>query len=171
MFGLTSLGTVHTAISIVAVVAAIVSLVRFGEIRASHTLGKTYVWATVLTCLTGFGIFQHGGFGKPHALGIITLVVLAVAALAGRRKLGGLSRYIEAVAYSTTVFFHTIPGLTETFTRVPVGAPLFSGPDDPSLQKAVGVCFVLLVIGCVLQVRKLRAGKQSGTLPLGGSVR
>ena len=171
MFGLTSLGTIHTAISIVAVVAAIMSLVRFGEIRAAHTVGKTFIWATVLTCLTGFGIFQHGGFGKPHVLGIITLVVLAVAALAGRRKLGGLSHYIETIAYSTTVFFHTIPGLTETFTRVPVGAPLFSGPDDPSLQKAVGVCFVLLVIGCVLQVRKLRAGTQTGTLPLGGSVR
>ena len=48
-----------------------------------------------------------------------------------------------------------IPGLTETFTRLPQGAPWFSGPDDPSLQKAVGVCFVLLVIGCVLQLRGL----------------
>jgi hypothetical protein len=36
-----------------------------------------YIWTTVLTCLTGFGIFQHGGFGKPHALGVITLLVLA----------------------------------------------------------------------------------------------
>ncbi len=34
---------------------------------------------TILTCVTGFGIFQHGGFGKAHMLGIITLVVLAIA--------------------------------------------------------------------------------------------
>jgi hypothetical protein len=51
-----------------------------------------------------------------------------------------------------------IPGLTETFTRLPSGSPFFSNPEDPALQKAVGVCFVLLVIGCVLQVRRLRAG-------------
>ncbi|MEO8038566.1 MAG: hypothetical protein ABI794_07330 [Betaproteobacteria bacterium] len=61
---------------------------------------------TVLTCLTGFFIFQHGGFGKPHAGGILTLVAPGIAALAeytgffGRR-----SRYVTAVSYSATVFF------------------------------------------------------------------
>jgi uncharacterized membrane protein len=155
MFGLTPLGIVHTAISLVALAAGLACLLRFGEIAARHPLGRTYVWATVLTCLTGFGIFRHGGFGAPHALGILTLVVLGLAALAGGGKFGRASRPIEIVAYSTTLFFHMIPGLTETFTRLPQGAPWFSGPDDPSLQKAVGVCFGLLVIGCVLQLRGL----------------
>jgi len=155
MFGLTPLGIVHTAISLVALAAGLACLLRFGEIAARHPLGRTYVWATVLSCLTGFGIFRHGGFGAPHALGILTLVVLGLAALAGSGKFGRASRPIEIVAYSTTLFFHMIPGLTETFTRLPQGAPWFSGPDDPSLQKAVGVCFGLLVIGCVLQLRGL----------------
>jgi hypothetical protein len=168
MFGLTPLGTVHTAFSLVALAAGFASLIRFGEIAARHPLGRTYVWATVLTCLTGFGIFQRGGFGAPHALGILTLVVLAIAALAGHRKIfGGASRAIELIAYSTTLFFHMIPGLTETFTRVPVGAPWFTGPEDPSLQKVVGVLFVILVFGCVLQVRGLAKRTPAG---LPGSV-
>ena len=167
MFGLTPLGIVHTAISLVALAAGLACLLRFGEIAARHPLGRTYVWATVLTCLTGFGIFRHGGFGAPHALGIITLVVLAVAALAGSGKFGRASRPIEIVAYSTTLFFHMIPGLTETFTRFPLGAPFFASPEDPALQKAVGVCFVLLVIGCILQVRRLHA---RGTAPLPGAA-
>jgi len=37
--------------------------------------------ATAITSPTGFGIFQHGGFGKPHVLGIVTLLVLAIAAV------------------------------------------------------------------------------------------
>ena len=167
MFGLTPLGIVHTAISLVALAAGLACLLRFGEIAARHPLGRTYVWATVLTCLTGFGIFRHGGFGAPHALGILTLVVLAVAALAGSGKFGRASRPIEIVAYSTTLFFHMIPGLTETFTRLPQGAPWFSGPDDPSLQKAVGVCFGLLVIGCVLQLRGLAKRATPAALPSG----
>lgn len=168
MFGLTTLGAVHTAISLVALAAGFVSIVRFGEIAAGHTVGRVYVWATVLTCLTGFGIFQRGGFGAPHVLGIVTLVVLGIAALAGSRRLfGGLSRYVATVAYSTTLFFHMIPGLTETFTRLPQGAPLFANPDDPALQKAVGVCFLLLVVGCVLQVRRLRV-RDAATPPIGG---
>lgn len=159
MFGLTPLGVVHTAISLVALAAGIAALVRDRAILPRSGLGRTYVWATVLTCLTGFPIFQHGGFGPPHALGIITLLVLGLAALADRELLfGRLSRYVSTVAYSATFFFHLIPGATETFTRLPAGAPLFSGPDDPALQKVVGVFFVLFVIGATLQVRRLRAG-------------
>ena len=44
---------------------------------------------TVLTCLTAFGIFQHGGFGKPHALGIVTLILLGMAYVAGYTRLYG----------------------------------------------------------------------------------
>ena len=159
MFGLTTLGAVHTAISLVAVAAGLIAFIRFREIPPGHTLGKVYIWATVLTCLTGFGIFQHGGFGKPHVLGILTLVVLALAAIAGRTALlGRASKYVETVSYSLTFFFHMIPGVTETFTRLPAGAPLFAGPEDPALQKVVGVLFVVFLIGAALQVRRLRAG-------------
>ncbi|CAN5223715.1 hypothetical protein BH10PSE18_BH10PSE18_34090 [soil metagenome] len=160
MFGLTPLGLAHTAISLVALAAGIAALIRFGEIPARHVLGRTYIWATVMTCLTGFGIFRHGGFGAPHALGVLTLLVLAVAVLVGIKPVfGRASRYIETIAYSVTLFFHMIPGLTETFTRLPVAAPLFTGPDDPALQKVIGVFFLLLLIGCALQARRLHAGR------------
>ena len=158
MFGLSPLGAIHTAISLVALVAGIIALARDKEILAQTALGKTYIWATVLTCLTGFGIFQHGGFGKPHALGVITLLVLALAMLAARTTLfGRASRYVETISYTMTFFFHLIPGFTETFTRLPAGAPLFANPDDPALQRTIGVVFVLVLIGIGLQVRRLRA--------------
>jgi hypothetical protein len=69
-------------------------------------LGKVYVITTIITCLTGFGIFQHGGFGKPQVLGIVTLAVLGVAGVARYTNLyGRASRYVEAIAYSATFFF------------------------------------------------------------------
>ena len=158
MFGLTTLGAVHTLISLVALASGVAALLRDKEISPTNRLGQTYLWATVLTCLTGFGIFQRGGFGPPHALGVITLVVLGLALLARRTSVfGRLSRYVEVVCYSATFFFHMIPGATETFTRLPVGAPLFSGPEDPALQKVVFVFFALFVIGAFLQVRRMRA--------------
>ena len=69
IYGLTYLGLLHTLISLVAVAAALIAFVRHKNIDPASTLGKVYIWTTVLTCLTGFGIYQHGGFGKPHALG------------------------------------------------------------------------------------------------------
>ncbi|MBS1603495.1 MAG: hypothetical protein JST42_12565 [Bacteroidetes bacterium] len=156
MAALSTLGIIHTAISLVAVGSGIVSLVRTGDISLRNGVGRTYVITTILTCLTGFGIFHHGGFGKPHELGIITLVVLGIAWLAGRRRFGGASPYVETVLYSMTFFFHLVPGVTETTTRLPVSAPLASGPDDPLVQKLVGICFLLFVVGAVLQVIRLR---------------
>ena len=152
-----NLTSIHTAISLIAVGAGFIALIRDKQITLQNQIGKVYVFTTVLTCLTGFGIFQHGGFGKPHALGIITLVVLAVAAVAGRtRVFGRASAYVEAISYSATVLFHMVPAITETTTRLPLGAPLLPNADAPELMAATGVLFVLFIIGAVLQVRFLR---------------
>lgn len=157
MLGLTTIGVVHTAISLVAVAAGIHAFFRDKQISPRNGLGKVYIWTTVLTCITGFFIFQHGGFGKPHVLSVITLLVLALAWAAGStRVFGRAGRYIETVSYSLTFFFHMIPGFTETFTRLPAGAPVFSGPDDPTPQKVIGVVFLLFLAGAFLQVMRLR---------------
>lgn len=167
MTGLTPLGIVHTAISLVALGAGIFALVRDREISPRDGVGKLYIWTTVLTCLTGFPIMQHGGFGKPHALGIITLVVLVIAALAGKGKFGRVSRYVEVVSYSATFFFHWIPTVVETTTRLPVSSPLIKDRDGPELQAATGVLFLLFLIGATLQVRRMRSQSTlSRTSPL-----
>jgi uncharacterized membrane protein len=165
MFGLTPLGIFHTVISLVAVGAGVIALLRDREITPRHGLGRLYVWTTVATCITGFGIFQHGGFGKPHALGILTLVVLALLAVAARGAwFGGASRPVQAVGYSLTFFFHLVPALTETLTRLPYGAPAFSSPEDPTLQALTGLLFLLFLVGASLQVRRLRASAPAGAL-------
>jgi uncharacterized membrane protein len=157
MFGLTPLGVVHTAISLVAVVAGLVALLRDGRIVPRSTLGQLYIWTTVLTCLTALGIFQHGGFGKAHALALITLVALAVAAVAGRTSVfGAASRYVETVSCSATFLFHLIPAITETSTRLPLGAPLLPNADAPQLAAATAGLVVLFLIGASWQVLRLR---------------
>ncbi len=158
MFGLTALGTLHTLFSLIAVVAGFIALFMDREISPRSRSGRLYIWTTVIVCLTGFGIFQHGGFGKPHALAVMTLIVLGVAGLAGLGRLfGRASPYVEVVSYSLSFFFHMVPGLAETFTRLPLGAPYFTSAEDPALQNVIGLFFVLFLIGAALQVRRIRA--------------
>lgn len=157
-YGLTSLGVFHTLISLIALATGATALIREGKISWNNALGKTYVVATIIVCLTGFGIFQHGGFGKPHVLGIITLITLVVIWAASKGSLGKASQYIERVGYSLTFFFHIVPTIAESATRLPYGSPLASSPEDPRVQMATGICFVLFLIGAVLQVRKMRTG-------------
>ena len=160
ILGLTNLGAVHTLISLVALGAGAWALVRDKAIIPDNTLGRTYVWATALTCLTGFGIFQRGGFGPPHMLGIITLLVLGLAAVAWRGKLGAASAYVATACYSLTYFFHMIPGFTETFSRVPLGSPFFTGPDDPLLAKVIGVVFLIFLVGVTVQLIRLHRSRR-----------
>lgn len=158
MFGLTSLGVVHTAISLVAVAAGIRALVKIGFITANNTVGKVYLVTTFLTAATGLGIFQHGGFGPPHALAILTLLALAVGSAASFSALfGKRGRLVETVCYSSTFLFHMIPGFTESLTRLPPGAPLLPSAEAPEFKPIYGVLFVLFGIGLALQIRRLRA--------------
>ena len=127
-------------------------------------LGRLFVWTTALTCLTGFGIFQHGGFGKAHMLGIITLVALAVGMAAERGLLfGRFARHVEVAAFSASFLFHWIPAFTESLTRLPLGAPLLDSPDAPALKAVTGVLLLLYIVGVALQIRRLRGG---GVSPL-----
>jgi hypothetical protein len=72
---------------------------------------------------------------------------------------------VETVGYSATFFFHMIPGITETSTRLPLGAPLVANADAPALQVATAALFVVFLIGATLQVLRLRAkGRQPTTL-------
>lgn len=161
MFGLTQLGVVHTLISIIAVGAGIVALVRYGSISLRTGAGRIYVVTTALTCLTGFPIFQHGGFGPPHAVGVLELVLLAFAAgLEKRAFLGAASRAVETVTYTATFFLHMIPAINETTTRLPPSAPLAAGPQDPLVLGLVTVAFVAFVIGAAVQVVRLRAASR-----------
>jgi len=166
MLGLTTLGTFHTAIALIALGAGFVALFRYKEISLRTMAGQIYVLTTVIVCLTGFGIFQHGGFGKPHILGIITLAVLAIAAIAGYTRLfGRLSPYVETVSYSATLFFHMIPTITEGSNRLPPVAPLLTSPEAPELQTATAVLFVVFLIGATLQVLRIRAAHRRGSGP------
>ena len=106
---------------------------------------------------------QHGGFGKPHATGIITLLTLVIAWQAGRGKwFGRVARYVEVVSYSATFLFHMIPAFVETATRVPVGAPLVTDRDGREVQMATGIMFVVFLIGAALQIRRLRKAARKG---------
>ena len=164
MLNMTPFGMFHTALALVAVVAGLIAIARRGEIGTDTRSGLTYVLFTVATCITGLFIFHHGGFGPPHALAIITLLVLAIAYWAQNRgNRVGASRYVAVLGYSLTLFFHLIPGLTETGTRLPVGDPLFTGPEDPTLKTLVGVGFLVYLAGAALQAARIRRSRRLAT--------
>src|SRR2546429_4293987 len=125
-FHLTPLGTFHTAIGLIAVVAGVIAFVRDKEISPKNLVGRIYVTTTVITCLTGFGIFQHGGFGKPHVLG--------VAAVAGKTPVFWRgSPLVGDIRSSGALFFHLNAGVTPNSRPLAPTHPLAAQSGPPGL--------------------------------------
>ena len=151
---ITPLGWLHTILGTVAIVSGIYTLARYKEITLEKRSGVIYLLTTLVTAATAFGIFQHGGFGPGHALGVATLLALAVGTVAAKTAVfGGLSRHFQALSYSATLLFHCIPAITDGLMRLPIGDPVVTSVEDPLLKKCYLVLAVLFLIGISLQLR------------------
>jgi uncharacterized membrane protein len=158
MPSMTTLGVVHTAFAFVALFCGFLALVRYKEISLQHRSGLLYVLTTAITAATSLGIYQHGGFGFQHILGILTLVGLAIGVLAARTGVfGESSRIVQAIGYSSTFLFHLLPGVTEALTRLPPGEPVVTSYSSPILGGSLILVVVAFIIGLTLQIRWLRA--------------
>ena len=155
---LTPLGVVHTLLSLVAIAAAVVALVRDGGVSPKSGVGRVYIWSLVATCLTGLPIFRHDTIGPPHITGVLTLAVFALAFVAGKtRVFGRASARVETISYWITLLLLGISTVTETLTRLPPSAPLVASPDAPVLKVLYLGLLVLFVIGLTRQLRRLRS--------------
>jgi len=151
--GLSNLGIFHTIIGIVAILAALISFIRFGKINISHVTGKIYFYCTVVTALTALGISKHGGFNPGHAFSILILIlVLTAFFLAFKRKGQNTARYVENFLLSLSFFFSLVPTVNETFTRIPLGHPLAKDITDPVIAKTLLVLFILFIAGSIYQL-------------------
>ncbi len=150
-------GIVHIAIGLFAIGAGIRAFWRYGGITGATPAGCVYLLMTTLTCLTGFFMFSSGEFTKAHALGLVTLAVTAIAVSArAARPFGKASLAVETLAYSMTFFFHMIPAIRETATRLPAGAPLVANPEAPILKVLTGAMLLLFVMGAAWQLHRLK---------------
>ena len=155
---LSILGIIHTAISILAIFAALYALLRDGKISPSNSRGKLYILLTVITCITAFPIMRFGHPTAGHKLGIIILVILPIAYFITSFKLLGKSAvYIQVFLMSLTLFLSCIPAVVETLTRLPISGPIASGPDDPILQKGLLTLVIIFIVGVIYQFVKLWA--------------
>jgi len=148
------LGWFHTAMGIIALISGVVALVKYKEITPQTRSGQIYLITTLITAGTALAIFQHGAFGPAHGLAVMTLAALAVGTVASTTNLfGKLSRYVRAVSYSATLLFHSIPAVTDSLMRLPVGDPVLTSIEDPVLKMCYAALLFLFLAGVSLQLR------------------
>jgi hypothetical protein len=152
---------IHTLISLVGIFTGLVVL--FGLLSGKRLDGwtKWFLITTVLTSVTGF-FFPFHGFTPAIALGIMSLIVLAVAIFARYpRHLAGHWRWIYVVTAVIALYFNMFVLVVQTFEKIPAlhaMAPTQTEPPFKLTQLIVLAIFVLLGIIAAIRFRPTPAG-------------
>lgn len=162
MFGISSLGWIHTIGSLPAIPAALYMLARHGRIVPRSPAGAVYFVSMLIGAVTVF-LVTHQPVG--YGIAVVTLLVLVAGYGVGQLpNLGRPGRYIETICLSVSVFLLMLPTVSEILRRVPDGHPLVTDPAAPLLLGAQAGLLALLVIGLTVQVVALaRHGGRSAT--------
>lgn len=149
MFGISTLGWLHTLGSLPAIPVALYMFGRYGRIVPRSTAGRVYFVSMLIGAATVF-LVAHAPVS--YGIGALTLVLLLAGYGVGFLRLGRAGRYIETVCLSLTAFLLMLPTVTEILRRVPDGHPLVTDLHAPLLLGAQGSLLGLLVIGLAAQI-------------------
>jgi hypothetical protein len=148
---------VHVLISLVGIVSGL--LVVYGLIKGKRFDGATAIFlaTTVLTSLTGF-LFPFTHLLPSHIVGIISLVVLAVAIVARYAlHLQRAWRWIYVVSAVLALYLNVFVLVVQSFLKIPaVHALAPTQKEPPFLIVQLIVLAIFIVLG-VFAVKGFRA--------------
>jgi hypothetical protein len=149
---------VHVVISLVGIVAGLVAMVGLLRSQPAGAVTLLFLLATIFTSVTGF-FFPVEKLLPSHVIGIISLVLLAVACFAlYSRTLTGPWRWIYVVTAMTSLYLNVFVGVIQSFLKIPPLHALAPGEPPSGLSFAVvqGLVLVLFVAVTVAAIRKFR---------------
>lgn len=138
----------HVVISLIGLVSGIVMLVAMLRGRPAGGWTALFLLTTVLTSASGF-LFHFDRLLPSHVLGVISLVLLALAlvALYGFH-LAGAWRSIYVITAVLALYLNTFVGVVQAFGKIPFLQPLAPTQSEPPFVVAqVVVLLVFVVLG------------------------
>ncbi len=147
---------IHVVISLIGIFTGFMVVGGMLAAKRLDALTAIFLATTVATSVTGFGFPIHK-FGPPHIVGVISLVVLAIALLARYAlHLRGAWRWIYAVTAVLALYLNVFVGIVQAFQKVPALkalAPTQAEPPFVIAQLAALVVFVLLAVFASVRFR------------------
>jgi hypothetical protein len=149
---------VHVIISLAAIASGFIVL--FGLLGSNKMSGMTalFLATTILTSATGF-LFPFTQLLPSHMIGIISLVLLAIACIAlYGMKLAGPWRPVYVVTAMTSLYLNVFVLVIQAFLKIPALHALAPSvpPAEPPFLVVEGLAlgfFVIVIIGAVRRFR------------------
>ncbi|UFS76243.1 hypothetical protein LPB73_02190 [Tardiphaga sp. 37S4] len=148
----------HVVVSLIGIFAGLVAMV--GLLKSKPLPGWTglFLLTTILTSVTGF-FFPVEKLLPSHVIGIISLVLLAVACLAlYGQKLAGPWRWIYVLTAMISLYLNVFVLVIQSFLKVPPLHALAPSvpPSEPPFAIVQGIVLVFFVVTTFLAIRKFR---------------
>jgi len=146
--------SVHVALSLIGIVSGVIVL--HGMVRATRLEGWTalFLATTVLTSVTGF-FFPSTRFGPAHAVGVISLVLLATAIVALYFfHLAGPWRWIYTAAVVLALYLDVFVAVVQAFQKLPPLAALAPTQSEPPFLIAQLVVMAIFIVLGVVAVKR-----------------
>ena len=155
---LSAFTTVHTIISLIAIVSGII--VMFGLLGSSRMPGLTVIFLlfTILTSATGF-LFPFTMLLPSHMIGILSLVLLAIACIALYvMKLSGAWRWIYVLTAMVSLYLNVFVLVIQSFLKVPALHALAPSvpPSEPPFAVVQGIVLLFFIVVIVGAMRRFR---------------
>ncbi|PYM86667.1 MAG: hypothetical protein DME06_13180 [Candidatus Rokuibacteriota bacterium] len=144
----------HVVLSLIGILSGVVVL--FGMLSANRLPGWTalFLASTALTSVTGF-FFHSEHFGPPHVVGVVSLVVLAVAIFGLHvYRLVGPWRWIYVGGAVLALYLNVFVGVVQAFEKVPFLSRLAPTQSEaPFLVAQLSVMAIFVVLGILAAMR------------------
>jgi hypothetical protein len=153
---------VHVILSLIGIFTGVVVLI--GMLNSNRLSGLTAVFlaTTVLTSATGF-LFPFDKLLPSHIVGIISLVVLAIAIVALYvYRVAGAWRWIYVGSAVLSLYLNVFVAVVQAFLKIPFLNELAPTQKEAPFAIAQGVVLLAFVVLGILAVRWFRPRTQSG---------
>jgi hypothetical protein len=154
ILGMTPLVFVHVLISLVALGSGVVTALAMAAGRRLDGWTALFLSSTLATSLSGF-VLPADRFLPSHAIGIVSVVVLAVAILAwyGRRLVGAW-RPVYVVTAVVALYLNAFVFVFQAFLKVPALKALAPTQSEPPFQIAqLATLALFLALGAAATFR------------------
>ena len=157
MPAITLMGWFHTICGILSILIVLYVLFKYKLISFKQQLSKVYLFLTFITAFSSLLIYNQGGFGIAHFLGVLTLLAVIFGVLVEKTLvLGWVSKYFYTLCYTSTFLFHMIPAITDGLRRLPADDPIAKSFTDPIIMNFHILFFVIYLLILILQFRKIK---------------
>lgn len=157
----------HVALSLLGIASGLI--VAFGLMSNSRLPAwtATFLTTTVATSVTGF-LFHSTNIGPPHVVGLISLVVLAVAIVAlYSMKLAGHWRLIFIISAVLALYLNVFVAVVQAFQKIAALHTLAPTGSEPAFAATQLVALAAFAGVAVLAAKRFRPhfSGENGRIP------